>query len=330
MATTVPAAGVGEVCDCAQKVSPLPVSSHWWRIVWPAPSVRAVAPSQSLPAPKTHEPGRGRGQRRARGARRRAGPARRADAAGAREGDHGAATGHSRCCDGVEVTVVAAAEAGAVAFQISEVPRRVFARRTSDQVSPPPETVAVCAPLGPSEDTKASSRSPVCAGAEGRRRHRAARRRRSWWRRCASSPGTGGGVALETLSATDVGGVRAALRVGRARGDPVLAVDDGRRVPAQRVRARRWPIPTTLPSTRNWTPPPPGRRRARRQRDVAEHARAVGRRAPRDRRRRRVGVKDLAGASPCSRRSVTFTSVSLLASLASAKSLLGSVIARNQ
>ena len=56
MATTVPAAGVGEVCDCAQKVSPLPVSTHWWRIVCPAPSARAVAPSQSLPAPKTHEP----------------------------------------------------------------------------------------------------------------------------------------------------------------------------------------------------------------------------------------------------------------------------------
>ena len=37
-------------------MSPLPVSTHWWRIVCPAPSVRAVAPSQSLPAPKTHEP----------------------------------------------------------------------------------------------------------------------------------------------------------------------------------------------------------------------------------------------------------------------------------
>ena len=45
MGTSVPAVGVGAVCDWAQKVSPLPVSSHWWRMVCPLPSVRAVAAS---------------------------------------------------------------------------------------------------------------------------------------------------------------------------------------------------------------------------------------------------------------------------------------------
>ena len=56
IATTVPAAAVAEVCDCAQNVSPLTVSIHWWRIDCCAPSVRPAARSQSLPAPKTHEP----------------------------------------------------------------------------------------------------------------------------------------------------------------------------------------------------------------------------------------------------------------------------------
>ena len=44
---TVPAAGVAEVCDCAQKVSPLPVSSHWWRI--DLLGARACAPSARVP-----------------------------------------------------------------------------------------------------------------------------------------------------------------------------------------------------------------------------------------------------------------------------------------
>ena len=87
--------------------------------------------------------------------------------------------------------------------------------------------------------------------------------------------------------------------------------------------------PTTLPSTRNWTPPPPAAVLLADRRHVAEHARAVGRRA-----------HEIAGGvvSGCrtwpavtvSPAIVTLTSVSLLDSLASAKSLLGSLTARNQ
>ena len=100
------------------------------------------------------------------------------------------------------MTATPAADAGAVAFQISEAPSRVFARRTSDQVRPPPETVAVW-PLGPSEDTKASSRSPVC---EAPRAVVVTVPRPSALlvASMSSRPGTGGGVALETLSATGV------------------------------------------------------------------------------------------------------------------------------
>jgi len=100
----------------------------------------------------------------------------------------------------VEVTVAAAAEAGAVAFQISALPGIALARRTSNQVSPPPDTVTVCEP-GPSEDTKATSTSPLWVAP------RAGvvtvpRPSTLLVASMPSSPGTGGGVALVTLSAT--------------------------------------------------------------------------------------------------------------------------------
>src|SRR4051794_6355532 len=51
---------------------------------------------------------------------------------------------------------------GATAFQISDVPSRVLARRTSVHCRPPPLTAVVWPPLRePSDDTKASSTSPV-------------------------------------------------------------------------------------------------------------------------------------------------------------------------
>ncbi len=49
--TTAPAIAVRVVVFCTQYVSPVGVLSHWCAIAWLAPSVRAVAPSQSLPTP---------------------------------------------------------------------------------------------------------------------------------------------------------------------------------------------------------------------------------------------------------------------------------------
>ena len=159
--------------------------------------------------------------------------------------------------DGVEVTVIAAAEAFALACQISELPGRVFARRTSDQLSPPvDETLDVCGrgAVGGHEGHKQVA--GLCR-AEGRRRHRAARvdgldgvdR---------SSPGTGGGgdPALATGSATGVvvfvrpwaSVVRAATQCSPST---TLAVSQ---LSAYGLEVSD---PTTLPSTRNWTPPAP-------------------------------------------------------------------------
>ena len=56
MVTVVPAAGVVLCCDSIQSVSPTEVLIHSWRMIWFGPSVRATAPSQSLPTPKTKAP----------------------------------------------------------------------------------------------------------------------------------------------------------------------------------------------------------------------------------------------------------------------------------
>jgi hypothetical protein len=55
MVTAVPAAGVVPVLDCAQNV-PAAGSRNSCNIDWPAPTVRATAPSQSLPTPSTKDP----------------------------------------------------------------------------------------------------------------------------------------------------------------------------------------------------------------------------------------------------------------------------------
>ena len=56
MGTTDPAAPEGVVRRCTQYVSPVPASTHWCSSDWPAPSVREIARSQSLPTPNTQEP----------------------------------------------------------------------------------------------------------------------------------------------------------------------------------------------------------------------------------------------------------------------------------
>ena len=53
----VPAAAVVAVCRWTQKVSPTEARNSA-TFVWPGPTVRAVARSQSLPAPQTQDPGR--------------------------------------------------------------------------------------------------------------------------------------------------------------------------------------------------------------------------------------------------------------------------------
>ena len=55
--TVVPAAGVGAICRWVQKVSPLGLR-NWSTSVWPGPTVRAVALSQSSPTPQTQLPER--------------------------------------------------------------------------------------------------------------------------------------------------------------------------------------------------------------------------------------------------------------------------------
>ena len=55
--TLVPAVGVIAVCRWTQNVSPAG-ARYSLTFVWPGPTVRAVALSQSLPLPHTHEPGR--------------------------------------------------------------------------------------------------------------------------------------------------------------------------------------------------------------------------------------------------------------------------------
>jgi hypothetical protein len=67
--------------------------------------------------------------------------------------------------DSVAVTTALESAAGATADQISEVPRRVFTRRTSVHVDPAPDTVAACVPvLGPWADRNATIRSPALIG----------------------------------------------------------------------------------------------------------------------------------------------------------------------
>ena len=64
---------------------------------------------------------------------------------------------------GVAVTVTLVSVAGANAAHTSEVPKRALVRRTSDQVSPAPETVADCEVTlaGPSMRTKAKTQRPA-------------------------------------------------------------------------------------------------------------------------------------------------------------------------
>src|SRR5262249_3655622 len=54
--TTVPALSIPAAVVCTQNVSPTALSTHWCTIVWPAPSVRASALSQSFPTPNTSDP----------------------------------------------------------------------------------------------------------------------------------------------------------------------------------------------------------------------------------------------------------------------------------
>ena len=296
--------GVGEVCDCAQKVSPLPVSSHWWRIVWPAPSVRPVAPSQSLPAPNTHEPGGRRGQRHARRARRRRRPRstrrrRRRPAKATRS-----ATGHSPARDGVEVTVVAAAEAGAVAFQISEVPgARVRAaherpgqaaardgRRLADsgrrRTRRPAAGRRSAWRRGPVVVTVPRPSTLLVASMLEQARHRRRRRvgdverHRTWWcssgparRSCARRPSARRRPRSSSSSSARTGSRRPSRRRCRRRGT------------GRRRRPRRWCSPTavTLPDTRAPSAGAPheiGRRRGVGMQDLAGRHRAPGDRSP--------------------------------------------------
>jgi len=53
MTTGVPLSGVGAVLRCTQYVSP--VGRNWCSSVWAGRTDRAVARSQSLPTPNTHE-----------------------------------------------------------------------------------------------------------------------------------------------------------------------------------------------------------------------------------------------------------------------------------
>ena len=64
---------------------------------------------------------------------------------------------------GVTVTVTLVSAVGASVAHTSEVPKRALVRRTSDQVSPAPETVVDCdaAVVGPSLRTKAKSQRLV-------------------------------------------------------------------------------------------------------------------------------------------------------------------------
>ena len=55
--TLVPASGVGAVWRCTHIVSPTEARNSS-TFVWLAPTVRAVALSQSLPTPQTHAPAR--------------------------------------------------------------------------------------------------------------------------------------------------------------------------------------------------------------------------------------------------------------------------------
>ena len=218
--------------------------------------------------------------------------------------------------------------AGAVAFQISEVPGLAVG----------------AAHERPGQAAAGDGDRLAEPRAVGGRRRRAAGRRPAWRRGPASSPCRGrrrclvrvdararsaagvAGVALATLTRHgDVGGVRppcASVVRAATQCSPSTTVVEfqrqrcrGSRSAGRRRRCRR---------PRNWTPPPPaaevlaesGRRCRDTRAPSAGALHAIGR-------RRGVGVQDLRRRSPCSPAIVTFTSVSLLASLASTRSLFG-------
>ena len=331
MLTAVPAAAVDAIWDCIQNVSPAAVSTHWWTSVWPLPGVRGSARSQSLPTPHTHE--------LAAvvvsvtfGAPEVALPVTEAPTPEAPENATTCRLWWKPVCAGAERMTAPVSFPVACAFQISETPGRVPARLTSDHVSPPPETVLVC-PARPSDDTNASSRSSafavVIAGAF-----------------CAPLPSTltllsttsvpspggggGGGVtdALSTVTATteDVF-VRPCASVVRAASqcEPSTTVVESQL--NEYGLADSVPLPTTAPSTRNCTPP-------------VDAVPAESLTVPRIVVPSAGAVWVIAGgvvsgcvtwpAETVPPLIVTLTSVSLLASLPSIRSLFGSVIARNQ
>src|SRR5215471_3483397 len=160
-ATTEPAGPAGPVVCWVQKVSPTAVSSVWFTSAWFGPTVRGVAVSQSLPAPKTREPA-AVVVRDTPGAPLAPPPLTVAPVPLVPCRATTVRVWSKPPTAGVEVTRADVSTAGAVARQISASPAWELARATRVQVRPAPLTVTDWPPLaGPSDSTKASSSSPA-------------------------------------------------------------------------------------------------------------------------------------------------------------------------
>src|SRR3954470_9299066 len=207
------------------------------------------------------------------------------------------------------------AEPGAVAFQISDVPRRALARRTSDQVSPPPDTVRVCPFDGPSAAAKASSTSPVWVAPSGPA-VTVSRPSALAGASMPSSPGTGGGVVLVTLRATGVVVLvlpwESVVRAATQWTPSTTVVESQLSVYGLLVAT-----PTVLPSTRYCTPPTLAVVLADRATSPATRAPSAG--PPHVMVGGVVSGWRTSPAVTVPPAIVTLTSVSLLASLASAR-----------
>ncbi len=252
--TLAPAAGVAVAVLCIQNVSPAPLSTHWWLRVWPAGTVRGVAASQSLATPQTQEPG-WLVVSDTDGAPLAAPAAADVPTPAALANATSWIDWWKPAFAGVDVTWRPEIGPGATAFQISDVPARWLARRTSTHCRPPPLTVVVCrpAPLGPSEDTKARSRSfdlrVENAGV-------VAVPLPSWLTvpSTASVPSGGGGATLETLTVvtSDVFARPAASTVRAASqcSPSTTTVVSQANVYGAAVSVE---VPIGVPSSRNWT-----------------------------------------------------------------------------
>ncbi len=159
--TGVPLSGVVEVWRCTHKVSPTEARNSS-TLVWPGPTVRSAARSQSLPTPQTQEPPRVV-VRVAVGA-----PVAALPPAAAPSTAWSAPTKATTVIEPtkeplarVAVTVTLVRVEAAFACQISAVPAWVLARRRRRQVSPPPVTPEKLwlTVVGPSEVMNASSTS---------------------------------------------------------------------------------------------------------------------------------------------------------------------------